>query len=197
MVFGAVFNCELEEMLEFKNTVTDKTGVVSLANGGDTDSIHGDPEHGVLGCGELLVVGQFVEPVTQTSTLLHPQLVEDWPHEALVPLDESPPVAEPVRQVEETLSSGSGNEGVLDDEFNENFVESRLSIEQQNEDGLLRSIETKLDYFREEESRKFMGGSCSLELCLSLGRGPARFIQAAHVLVESFGEERTGGDGPV
>ena len=138
MVFGRVFNCELEEMLEFKNTVNGKTSVVSLANGGDTDSIHGDPKHRVLGCGELLVFGQFVEPVTQTSTLLHPQLVEDWPHAALVPEGPLDPVL---------WSFGSGKEGVLDDVFNKDFVECRLSIEQQNENGLLRSIEQKLDYF--------------------------------------------------
>ena len=58
-----------------------------MANGGDTNSIHGEPKHGVLGCGELLVVGQFVETVTKTSTLLDSKLVEDWLHDALVPVD--------------------------------------------------------------------------------------------------------------
>ena len=108
MVIGTVLFSELKEMLQFEDTVTDKASVIGLANGGHTDAAHGEAKLGELGSGELLIVCQLVESVTQDSTLLHTKLVKDGSHEALVPFNKSQSVGQPVCQIEKTLTSGSG-----------------------------------------------------------------------------------------
>ena len=122
MVLGAVLFCQLEEMLQLKDAVTDKASVIGLANGGHTDVAHGEAELGELGSGQLLIVSQLVEPVTQESPLLHTKLVKNRSHKTLVPLNISQPAGQPVCQVEESLATGSSKEGIPDDDFRQDFI---------------------------------------------------------------------------
>ena len=150
MVLGTVLFSELEEMLQLEDAVTDKAGVVGLADGGHTDVAHDKAKLGELGSGQLLVVSQFVEPVTEDSTLLNTKLVKNWSHEALVPLNKSQPIGQPICQVEETLTSGSSKEGILDDDFRKYFIKCRLGIQQQDKQRLLGRVNGELDCFCEE-----------------------------------------------
>ena len=150
VVLGAVFHGELEEVLQLEDTVTYKAGIVCLADGGDTDSIHGEPKLGVLSGGQLLVVGEFVEPITKAAALLHSELVEDWAHQTLIPLDKCLPVGEPVSKIQEALPPGASKESIPDDKFSQDLVESRLGIEQQGKQRLLGGVQGELDGFGEE-----------------------------------------------
>ena len=75
VVLGTVLDCEMKEMLQLKDAIAYKAGIVSLSDGGDTDVVHEDAKHGVLGRAELLVVGKFVEPVSKAPTLLDAKLI--------------------------------------------------------------------------------------------------------------------------
>ena len=107
MVLLTVLHSELEEMLQLKDAVTDKSSVIGLADGGDADVVDDNSKLGELGSGELLIVGQLVQSVAEDTALLHANLVKDWTHQALVPLNKGQSVGQSVRQVNQTLSSGS------------------------------------------------------------------------------------------
>ena len=70
MVLGTIFDGEVEKVLQLEDAVTNQTGIISLANGGNKDPIQGNSKLGELSSGKLLIVSQFVESITQTSTLL-------------------------------------------------------------------------------------------------------------------------------
>ena len=81
MVFGTVMLCWVKEMLEIEDGVTEQKGIISLANGGNPDTIHGDSKLRLLNGLELLIVGKFILPVT---------------HQAFLKLHIGQPIAEPV-----------------------------------------------------------------------------------------------------
>ena len=112
-------------MLQFEDAVTDKASVIGLADGGHTDAAHVKAKLGELGSGQLLIVGQLVEPVTQDPPLLHTKLVKDGSHQALVPLN----ISQPVGQVKEALTSGSSKKCILDYNFRKDFIKCRLGIQ--------------------------------------------------------------------
>ena len=61
-------------MLQFEDAVTDKASVIGLADGGHTDAAHVKAKLGELGSGQLLIVGELVEPVTQDPPCSTPSL---------------------------------------------------------------------------------------------------------------------------
>ena len=83
-------------MLEIEDGVTEQKGIISLANGGNPDTIHGDSKLRLLSGLELLIVGKFILPVTQNPSLLNTTFVSNGTHQALLKLHISQPIAEPV-----------------------------------------------------------------------------------------------------
>ena len=76
----AILQCEMEEVLEAKNVIGLEGTVICLANTGHNAGVQVDPEVGVLGNVELVVVGQLVQPVTVHPALLDAKLVQDGAH---------------------------------------------------------------------------------------------------------------------
>ena len=80
MVLGTIFDGEVKKVLQLENEVANQTGIICLANGGYTDTIHGNSMHEELSSGKLFVVCQFILQITQAPTLLVPKFVKYRAH---------------------------------------------------------------------------------------------------------------------
>ena len=106
-----IFHGKVEEALQFILAVGNQGDVIGLTDAGDVSGTKVDSQLGELGHLKLGVVGQFIETVTQNSTLLDTEKIVDGPHEASFPLDKSLAIGEPVVEEDQPLAPGSCEEG--------------------------------------------------------------------------------------
>ena len=96
----AILQCEMKEVLEAKNVIGLEGAVICLANTGHNSSVQVDPEVGVLGNAELVVVAQLVQPVIVHPALFNFKLVQHGAHQGLGPFEVGPAMSEPVIKVD-------------------------------------------------------------------------------------------------
>ena len=87
---------------------------------------------GALGQSEFSIVGKFVEPVAEDSTLLNTQKIVNRSHEAFFPLDKSFSIFEPVVEKNKTLTRATSQKCSPDAYFSQDFVESTLGVEEKD-----------------------------------------------------------------
>lgn len=80
---------EVDEASELVDGGGNNAGVICLADGGHMQTFQqAGPQARPLGRLQLVVATQPEIPVTVLASLLHPQLVLDWPHHGFVVLTE-------------------------------------------------------------------------------------------------------------
>ena len=81
-----------------------KGDIISLSNAGDMDRTKLHPQVRQLGEGQFSVVGKFIEPIAQDSTLFDPKEIVNRPHQAFIPLNKCLTVFQPIVKICEALA---------------------------------------------------------------------------------------------
>ena len=133
VVLLAVVNGEEEKVLEAEDVVGEENTIVCLANAGDNITPEIDSKLGMLGFNKLVVVGQFVEPITVDSPLLDAKLVGDGAHDDLGPLAEGEPAGQPVVQVKQGLVASTSFVGIDNDVLSWDQIKCTFCIKEEDE----------------------------------------------------------------
>ena len=84
--------------------VANKGDIISLSNAGDMDRTKLHPQVRQLGEGQFSVVGKFIEPIAQDSTLFDPKEIVNRPHQAFIPLNKCLTVFQPIVKICKALA---------------------------------------------------------------------------------------------
>ena len=160
-----------------------KGDIVSLSNAGDMDRTELHSQVGQLCEGQFRIVGEFVEPIAQNSTLFDPKEIVNRPHQAFIPLNKCFAVFQPIVKVCEALAITTSKVCSPDTNFPKDFAKGALGIKEEEKEGLFQNEEGVLYHFSDQQSSKLMAATRPLKLGFSLSLSPACLKEVANILV--------------